>query len=202
MTALIEGSSSFQELHSSGEHVTEAGAGSVRCVGCGYAISLGAVGSLPECPNCGGRQFRRASIFANVPEVAVPPAGQEGPPEWLDEVRAELERAGCYLAFDEEDGGIAVVRLDDGWTRIGRSGAADIRLDHPTVSRRHALVVATPGEALRVLDDRSLNGLFVNGELVEWAPVRRRRRARDRSLPAARARGLSEPGSRPSHRRL
>jgi pSer/pThr/pTyr-binding forkhead associated (FHA) protein len=64
-----------------------------------------------------------------------------------------------------------LVQLAEGWTRIGRSGAADIRLDHPTVSRRHALLVRTPGDELRALDDRSLNGLFVNGEKVDWAEL-------------------------------
>ena len=53
------------------------------------------------------------------------------------------------------------------WTRIGRSLTADIRLDDPTVSRRHALVCCQE-DRVRVLDDRSLNGTFVNGERVEW----------------------------------
>jgi pSer/pThr/pTyr-binding forkhead associated (FHA) protein len=37
-----------------------------------------------------------------------------------------------------------------------------------TVSRRHALIVRTPENELRALDDRSLNGLFVNGKRVDW----------------------------------
>ncbi len=41
-------------------------------------------------------------------------------------------------------------------------------LDDPTVSRRHALVVRTEDGRLKALDDRSLNGLFVNGKHVEW----------------------------------
>ena len=56
------------------------------------------------------------------------------------------------------------------WTRIGRSLAADVRFDDPTVSRRHALIVRQP-DGLRVLDDRSLNGVFVNGERVEWSTL-------------------------------
>ena len=60
-----------------------------------------------------------------------------------------------------------VVPLVREWTRIGRSLAADIRFDDPTVSRRHALIVRQP-DGVRVLDDRSLNGVFVNGERVEW----------------------------------
>ena len=56
-------------------------------------------------------------------------------------------------------------------TRIGRSATADIRLDDPSVSRRHALIVSEKPDSLRVLDDRSLNGVFLNGELVEWGRV-------------------------------
>ncbi len=60
-----------------------------------------------------------------------------------------------------------VVALTQEWTRVGRSLAADIRFDDPTVSRRHALLVRQP-DGVRVLDDRSLNGVFVNGERIEW----------------------------------
>ena len=56
------------------------------------------------------------------------------------------------------------------WTRVGRSLAADIRFDDPTVSRRHALIVRGP-DGVRILDDRSLNGVFVNGERVEWSTL-------------------------------
>ncbi len=120
--------------------------------------------------------LRRAALPARLdlrppPGVDATSLDVEVAPEWLAEARAELERAGHYLAFEEGDGDCAVIRLDAGWTRIGRSGAADIRLDDPTVSRRHALVVLTESGDLRALDDRSLNGLFVNGEQVEWAPL-------------------------------
>jgi pSer/pThr/pTyr-binding forkhead associated (FHA) protein len=70
-----------------------------------------------------------------------------------------------------DDGSIETFPIERGWTRIGRSVAADLRLDDPSVSRRHALIVAEPGKELRVLDDRSLNGLLVNGENVEWGPL-------------------------------
>ena len=69
------------------------------------------------------------------------------------------------------------------WTRIGRSLAADVRFDDPTVSRRHALIVRQP-DGVRLLDDRSLNGVFVNGARVDGQPQRRRRDHR-RALPAA-----------------
>lgn len=164
------GADSDPEVHQTGEQVTLAQPGSLKCVGCGYAIALIASDELPRCPNCGGESFRRTSIF-QAPKLdadAVGPA--EKTPEWLAEARAQLEQPGSYLAFEDDDGGYAVVRLEPGWTRIGRSAAADVMLDNPTVSRRHALVVVTEA-GVRALDDRSLNGLFVNGERVEWAPL-------------------------------
>ncbi len=155
----------------SGAQITEAQPGSLCCIGCGYAFPI-AAGALPECPNCHGRRFRRGSIFARRPDVDTAGLDMvETGADWLEEVRAELEMAGHYLAFDDGNGDYAVVLLAPGWTRIGRSGAADVRLDDATVSRRHALVVLTDDGDLRALDDRSLNGLFVNGEPVEWAPL-------------------------------
>jgi FHA domain/Zinc-ribbon containing domain len=160
------------EIRTSGERITEAQPGSLFCVSCGFAFSIAAIDSLPECPNCQGRHFRRASLFdrPTIDSEAVETAEEQ--PEWLLEARAELEESGRYLAFDEGDGDYVVVRLEAGWTRIGRSGAAGVRIDDPTVSRRHALVVLTDDGNLRALDDRSLNGLFVNGERVDWAPLR------------------------------
>jgi len=77
-----------------------------------------------------------------------------------------VERAGDYLAW-ETGNGLRVAGLKAGWTRIGRSLAADIRFDDPTVSRRHAMLHRSEDAVPRVLDDRSLNGVFVNGERVD-----------------------------------
>ena len=166
MTLLADSSS---ELHRSGENVPSfAAVGSLSCVECGYAVAAAAVlEELPRCPACGGTSFQRRSIFEHptVDATAVAPAKSQ--PRWLGDVRADPDTAPC-LAF--EDAGEHLVReLPVGWTRIGRSATADVRLDDPTVSRRHALIVRTAEEGLRALDDRSLNGLFVNGERVEWA---------------------------------
>lgn len=91
-----------------------------------------------------------------------------GPPDWLEEAREQLPGPGRYLVCREDEGGIRVFAVEDGWTRIGRSVTADVRLDDPSVSRRHALIVCEPGRKARVLDDRSLNGVLLNGEVVEW----------------------------------
>jgi pSer/pThr/pTyr-binding forkhead associated (FHA) protein len=84
----------------------------------------------------------------------------------LLQIREQIQRPGEYLAFSE-DGHEKVVALTREWTRIGRSLTGDLRLDDPTVSRRHALL-GRQRDGARLLDDRSLNGVFVNGERVEW----------------------------------
>ncbi len=89
------------------------------------------------------------------------------PPEWLSAARSMLRSPGRYLVYRDDDE-IRTFSVDNGWTRIGRSATADIRLDDPSVSRRHALIVSEQPDSLRVLDDRSLNGVFLNGEIVEW----------------------------------
>jgi pSer/pThr/pTyr-binding forkhead associated (FHA) protein len=74
---------------------------------------------------------------------------------------------GRYLAI--EDGGeivlFALGEREGQTLRIGRSTAADIVLDDASVSRRHAVIVHRGGRTV-ILDDRSLNGVYVNGERV------------------------------------
>jgi predicted nucleic acid-binding Zn-ribbon protein len=148
---------------------TMAGTGSFRCQRCGYILTLTSLDTLRDCPSCGGRDFVRASLFsADRPRAGSSQlrlASRE-PQEWLEQARHELRQPGEYVLY--EDGGeTKAVALTREWTRIGRSLAADVRFDDPTVSRRHALVVRQ-ADGVRVLDDRSLNGVFVNGERVEW----------------------------------
>ena len=107
------------------------------------------------------------------------PRRPTAPRSWRS-AREQLEQPGEYLCF-EEGGESHTVALTREWTRIGRSLAADVRFDDPTVSRRHALIVRQP-DGVRVLDDRSLNGVFVNGERIEGQAAGRRRRDHRRAL--------------------
>lgn len=75
---------------------------------------------------------------------------------------------GRYLAVPDGDE-VAVLPLG-GLTRIGRRAAADIVLDDTTVSRRHALVLDRDGAAV-IVDDRSRNGVHVNGRRVTEAAL-------------------------------
>jgi hypothetical protein len=150
---------------------TLAGIGSFRCQECGYGVTLAAEDALPECPGCGGTKFMRAPLFSSPGfEGKHPHDAESTRPDWLAEVREELPAAGEYVAYDGGDR-VVVIALTQEWTRIGRSLAADVHFDDPTVSRRHALIVRQ-ADGVRVLDDRSLNGVFVNGERVEWSTLR------------------------------
>jgi len=173
---------------------TITGAGSFRCQGCDYVLTLTGSETLGDCPQCGGEDFVRASLFRAGRIVAGDGSAHEdtlarrggrgfeneqtltghhrsgdlsqGEREaLLAEARAQVEQPGEYIVY-EESGEWRTVALTREWTRIGRSLAADVRFDDPTVSRRHALIVRQP-DGVRVLDDRSLNGVFVNGARIE-----------------------------------
>jgi predicted RNA-binding Zn-ribbon protein involved in translation (DUF1610 family) len=153
-----------------GDEQTQVTPGGLTCTECGYAIAVEARDTLPICPSCGGQSFQRAPLFERAThEVDVVETGRE--PDAIRAVRAELEDAGPHLAWLSPGCEVRTFELQVGWARIGRSSVADLRLDDPTVSRRHALVVLTDEGSMRALDDRSLNGLFVNGARVEWAPL-------------------------------
>jgi len=147
---------------------TLAGAGSFRCDECGFAIAMQERDEVPACPECGGETFKRSSLFSRDPQPE-DTAASTAEPDWLDEAQEALVSDGDYLAFEDGER-VRVFPLQDGWTRVGRSLAAHVRFDDPTVARRHALVYRDEDGA-RVLDDRSLNGVFRNGERVDHAEL-------------------------------
>lgn len=97
----------------------------------------------------------------HLPHPADPPAL-----ELAVEGRARLPEDGpehlCW--WDGEQ--VRTLALERGFTRIGRSLAADVRFDDATLSRRHALLVRHH-DGVRVHDDGSRNGVFVNGRRTE-----------------------------------
>jgi predicted RNA-binding Zn-ribbon protein involved in translation (DUF1610 family) len=153
---------------------TSLGSGTHFCLGCGAQLSLKESDPLPQCPRCGGSSFRRDSIFESRQEHGTltrefPARPDDQATDWLDDARAALPGPGRFLAMRDDNQPTRSFAVENGWTRIGRSAKADIRLDDPSVSRRHALLISEPGKPVRVLDDRSLNGVVLNGEKVEWA---------------------------------
>ncbi|HEU4739530.1 MAG TPA: FHA domain-containing protein [Solirubrobacterales bacterium] len=151
------------------------GEGTYFCLVCGTQLSLRETDELPDCTYCGASRFRRDSIFSSLQEHGSPtvefalPANRELP-TWVEEAQEQLAEPGFHLAM-RENGKVITFLLSKDWTRIGRCETADVCLDDPSVSRRHAML-ATDGERPpRVLDDRSLNGVLVNGRKVDYAEL-------------------------------
>ena len=104
-----------------------------------------------------------------VPENAGEGLTRESPALSPQDERERLQQAardahpapGRYVALTEGDQ-VRLVALREPITRIGRSLTADVVLEHSSVSRRHAMIVRR-GEHSVLLDDRSMNGVMVNG---------------------------------------
>lgn len=77
--------------------------------------------------------------------------------------------AGRYLSIEDADGN-RLLPLTRPITHIGRGLVADVRFEDSHVSRRHAIVAIRAG-AVRILDDRSTGGTFVNGRRVMVAEL-------------------------------
>lgn len=83
---------------------------------------------------------------------------------------AQPEAPGRYIEVQGPDETL-LIPLADGVTHIGRGLAADLHLDEASVSRRHAILLHRRS-GVRVLDDRSSNGTYVNGQSVTQADLR------------------------------
>jgi pSer/pThr/pTyr-binding forkhead associated (FHA) protein len=77
---------------------------------------------------------------------------------------------GRYFAV-EEAGRERLLPLQRTITHLGRGFTSDIQLEDQGVSRRHAIVTQRRG-SVRILDDRSSNGTYVNGRRVVESELR------------------------------
>jgi len=167
--------------------------GLVSLQGCDYVLTLTGSETLGDCPQCGGEDFVRASLFRAGRIVAGDGSAHEdtlarrggrgfeneqtltghhrsgdlsqGEREaLLAEARAQVEQPGEYIVY-EESGEWRTWRS----RASGRGSAARSR---PTcASTTDGLAPArtdrAPARRRAVLDDRSLNGVFVNGARIE-----------------------------------
>ena len=85
-------------------------------------------------------------------------------------VSAQDAAPGRYLAFEDATG-MQLLALAEGVTHIGRGLTADVRIDDHRISRLHAMITID-GDRVRVLDGRSLDGTFVNGQQAVWSELR------------------------------
>jgi FHA domain len=110
-----------------------------------------------------------------IPQVVDALTERFDPIECLDErVRhqAAAERPlepGRYLEVQGLDRTL-MIAIEQDVMHVGRGLAADVRVDDNSVSRRHAILVPSP-EGVRILDDRSSNGTFVNDRLITQADL-------------------------------
>jgi pSer/pThr/pTyr-binding forkhead associated (FHA) protein len=131
----------------------------------------------------GSRTYLALGLAADTSSMTLAPPITDAPtqvtrsrPRVSDRVRrnaaltAEHLAPGRYLAI--EDGGeVVVIAVGEGALRLGRGIAADVVLEDRSVSRRHAVITCRGGEVV-LLDDRSMNGVHVNGERVGQATLR------------------------------
>jgi pSer/pThr/pTyr-binding forkhead associated (FHA) protein len=116
-------------------------------------------------------------------EERISPASGEGTTERVDAIAcldqrvrhqalpARPDRSGRYIEVQGPGRQALLLPLDHGVTHIGRGLHADLRLDENSVSRRHAILVNRQA-SVRLLDDRSSNGTYVNGRRITQTELR------------------------------
>lgn len=86
-------------------------------------------------------------------------------------VQPAVALPGSYLAYTDEQGEQQLLPIGPDTLRLGRSSSADIQLEDIRVSRKHA-IISRQADAIRILDDGSSTGTFVNDEKVVTAELK------------------------------
>jgi pSer/pThr/pTyr-binding forkhead associated (FHA) protein len=94
------------------------------------------------------------------PDLVAAVPDEEAPPEAVTEGIGPVAPEELIISRHGEVIGRACL---DVRTLVGRSAHNDICLNHPKVSRHHAVIVGTP-DGHYIVDLNSKNGLIVNGE--------------------------------------
>ena len=131
------------------------------------------------CPSCGFQNPETSNYCAKCGSLIVL---DEPSDPTLTLFLGDVDRETAAALAPEHAGGPALVVRSGGGrtgesfaigrerTSIGRSPDCDVFLDDVTVSRRHAAVVAD-GAGVRIEDQGSLNGTYVNRQRIESAPL-------------------------------
>lgn len=123
------------------------------CPSCEHPVESGVV----ACPSCGARLEGSTASFDAVEESGTSPQAVD-----LDGSEGPVLVVGKGAEVGER------FHLEQPLVTIGRDPESDIFLNDVTVSRRHARVL-TEGATITVEDVGSLNGTYVNDELVDSA---------------------------------
>jgi len=103
--------------------------------------------------------------FGHDSDLSFVPFGSDLSDAELDAIEALPTRAALFIVRSGPTAGARYL-LDTDVTTVGRHPEADIFFDDVTVSRRHAEVTRAGG-GFEIVDQRSLNGTYVNGERVD-----------------------------------
>ncbi len=117
----------------------------------------------------GARDSDTTQTFGHDSDLSFVPFGSERAEAELDAIEALPSGAALLLVRSGPTAGARYL-LDADVTTVGRHPEADIFFDDVTVSRRHAEITRT-GTAFELVDQRSLNGTYVNGERVDRAAL-------------------------------
>lgn len=107
--------------------------------------------------------------FGHDSDLSFIPFGSDLSEVELEAISALPSRSAMLLVRSGPTAGARYL-LDNDVTTIGRHPEADIFFDDVTVSRRHAEITRA-GTAFELVDQRSLNGTYVNGERVDRAAL-------------------------------
>ena len=111
-------------------------------------------------PSSSGNRARARWTSRTRPERLTRSFLSQGP---FDKVES---RSACFVVIAGKHTG-AMYKLDKGEVLIGRGKEASIRIDDEGVSRLHAKIVRHPEGTVAIVDLKSTNGTFCNGERVD-----------------------------------
>ncbi|WP_425355678.1 FHA domain-containing protein [Microbacterium schleiferi] len=115
----------------------------------------------------GGRGTDTTASFGHDSDLSFVPFGSELTEIELEAIDALPSGSALMIVRSGPTAGARYL-LDADVTTIGRHPEADIFFDDVTVSRRHAEITRS-GTTFELVDQRSLNGTYVNGERVDRA---------------------------------
>ncbi|WP_159499662.1 FHA domain-containing protein [Microbacterium sp. 18062] len=107
--------------------------------------------------------------FGHDSDLSFVPFGSELSDAEMEAIEALPGSAALFIVRSGPTAGARYL-LDTDVTTVGRHPDADIFFDDVTVSRRHAEITRVDG-GFEIVDQRSLNGTYVNGERVDRATL-------------------------------
>lgn len=118
----------------------------------------------------GDRGADTTQTFGHDSDLSFVPFGSELSEAELDAIEALPSGAALLIVRSGPTAGARYL-LDTDVTTVGRHPEADIFFDDVTVSRRHAEITRTE-HSFELVDQRSLNGTYIDGERVDRATLR------------------------------